>query len=302
MPTSRLHSLPNSQLRILAPAKLNLGLRVHPLRPDGFHDIESWFLPISWHDTLTFSPDTPFQLQLTGRTQNIPTDLDKNLLTRAALKLAQLANITPSGTLHLHKVLPPGGGLGGGSSDAANTLLLLNHAWNLHLPHPTLLSIAASLGSDIPFFIPQTPALCTGRGEIMTPLLPQHPLYAVLLISDTGCPTKDVYQAFDAGNQHPQEIRTQKTDWQKLASLPAHDLNLLLLNDLEPPAFHVAPWLRQLRDHAAAAANRPVHMTGSGATLFSLCNSASEAAALQSLWSHSLPTTPAIPTKIHPTP
>ncbi len=155
-------------------------------------------LPISLYDTLTITPAENLALEITGRNTDIPTDIAKNLITRAATKLAQAANIPPRAHILLHKVIPPGGGLGGGSSDAAQTLVALNQFWNLNWPAQRLEKIAAELGSDIPFFIQQRPSLCTGRGEIMSPLMPQHPLFAVLLMPPIGCPTKDVYQAFDA--------------------------------------------------------------------------------------------------------
>jgi 4-diphosphocytidyl-2-C-methyl-D-erythritol kinase len=267
--------------RIDAPAKLNLGLRIFPARPDGFHDLETWMVPISWHDTLWIEPgDEPMRLEITGRSEGVPTELEKNLVGRAAMKLAAAAGIEAKGKIRLHKVLPPGGGIGGGSSDAAQALVALNEAWGLHWPEGRLESIAAELGSDIPFFVRCKPQLCTGRGEIMTPLHPAYPLFAVLLIPPKGCPTKDVYQAFDAGHQHkPPAARTY---WIKLSRARGHELSVLLVNDLEPAAFAVAPWLRELRDQAAHAVRggRPVHMTGSGSTLFALCDSGAEAGEL----------------------
>ena len=298
----RLLTLPDNRLRVLAPAKLNLGLRVFPLRPDGFHPLETWMVPTSWHDTLTFIPDTPLQLKVTGRSEGIPTEIDKNLIGRAATKLAAHANIQPTGTIELHKVLPPGGGLGGGSSDAANTLVALNTLWGLHLPEQTLIDIAASLGSDIPFFVPNIAALCTGRGEIMTPLRGTRSLFAVLIIPPQGCPTKEIFQAFDAPNdlQHYSESRrAKKTDWESLTQLSAPELLRELVNDLEPPAFHVAPWLAELRNEAARIAGQPIHMTGSGSTLFTLTDSGADANTLQQQLESHLPATHAvIPTKL----
>ncbi len=248
---TRIQTLPDNRLQIHAPAKLNLGLRVFPARPDGFHDLETWMVPLSWHDTLTISNDGPLHLQITGRAQNIPTDLAKNLVGRAALKLAAAAGIQPRGTITLHKVLPPGGGLGGGSSDAANALLALNHAWNLHWPEEQLITLAAELGSDVPFFIPGRASLCTGRGEVMTDLRGKAgPLFAILLIPPMGCPTKDVYAAFDRGEQHDASLRNKPTDWVRAASAAADELLELLVNDLEPAAFFVAPWLKELRSRA----------------------------------------------------
>src|SRR5205085_2095170 len=129
--------------------------------------------------------------------------------------------IPPTGTLQLHKVVPPGGGLGGGSSDASAALVALNRAWKIDLPETKLLEIAGALGSDVPFFISARPALCTGRGEIMSPLVPRVPLFAVLIIPPQGCPTKDVYQAFDA---LPRSA-FPATDWKRFSEATAEQLN-----------------------------------------------------------------------------
>jgi len=268
---TRIIPLSAGQLQIHAFCKLNLGLRVFPLRADGFHPIETWMVPTSWRDTLTFTPSAKaLRLQITGRSQGVPTELDKNLVGKAALKLAARGGVSPTGMLQLHKVVPAGGGLGGGSSDAAATLVLLNHAWELGLAEEELLEIAGELGSDVPFFVPCRAALCTGRGEVMSALSGGHPLFAVLVIPPQGCPTRDVYQAFD--RLPPSDV--PPTDWAELASCDAAKLNKLLINDLALPAFEVAPWLKVLRDQAAAAVAQPVHMTGSGSTLFTLIDSA----------------------------
>lgn len=265
-----------------ARAKLNLGLRVFPPRPDGFHDLETWMVPISWHDTLWVdaSPTvSDLSLEITGRAAGVPTDIHKNLVGRAALKLAEAAGIQPRARITLHKVLPPGGGIGGGSSDAASALVALNEAWDLRWDDARLETIAAQLGSDVPFFVAARQSLCTGRGEIMTRLRSFQPLHAVLIIPPQGCPTGDVYKAFDAGHRHspPRE----KTNWCACASASADALSDLLVNDLEPAAFSVAPWLAALRDKAQVLAGQKVHMTGSGSTLFTLCSSGHAAGLLE---------------------
>ncbi len=258
-----------------AHAKLNLGLRVFPARADGFHDIETWMVRISWHDTVTVEDSPTLQLVVTGRAEGVPTEIEKNLVGRAAVALAHAAGMLPRGRIVLEKVLPPGGGIGGGSSDAAAALLALNQAWGLHWELPRLQAVAATLGSDIPFFIQGHASLCTGRGEIMSPLPLRHPLFAVLLIPPVGCPTKDVYQAFDLGLRH--EPAFPPTDWNSCAAAPADELAELLINDLEPAAFAVAPSLPPLRDRAAELLNRRVHLTGSGSTLFALYESKTQA-------------------------
>lgn len=258
------------QWKIFAPAKINLGLRVFPARPDGFHDLESWFVPISWADTLTFSMDEPFSLSVSGRTEGVPTDPEKNLVGRAALKLAEAGGVEPRGKINIHKVVPPGGGLGGGSSDAGHTLNALNVLWNLNLNPGKLCKIAAVLGSDVPFFVRGCQSLCSGRGEVMTSMRSYRSLFAVLVVPQSGLATKPVYQAFDAGYQH-QDF--PPTNWRHLLTLAASELNDALVNDLEPAAFHIAPWLLEIKEKATRVAAQRVNMTGSGSTLFTLCES-----------------------------
>lgn len=267
--SSRVTQLDDGRWRAEAPAKLNLGLRVYPPRADGFHDIESWFVPLSWHDTLTYTPGPPLEIVVTGRTEGIPVDPSQNLIGRAAIKLAEAAGVSPSARIELHKVLPPGGGLGGGSADAAMTLLALNEAWRLELDRCNLLNIAAQLGSDVPFFLQGQAALCTGRGEIVTPMRPVHPLFAVLIIPALGLATREVYRAFDAGGVSG---NLPQINWPEYAASTARQLNERLVNDLEPAAFSIAPWLAELRDQASRACGLRVHMTGSGSTLFTLCD------------------------------
>jgi 4-diphosphocytidyl-2-C-methyl-D-erythritol kinase len=257
---------------------LNLGLKVFPPRPDGFHELESWMVPLSWHDTLLLTPDRPLELKILGRSEGIPADVQKNLVGRAALRLAREAGIQPSGLIELHKVVPPGGGLGGGSSDAAAALVALNQIWQTNLPQRTLTKLAAELGSDVAFFVDCEPAFCTGRGEMLQPMPAYNALFAVLLLPPQGLATKPVYESLDRGNRHPVE---STFDWRAWARLAADELNDVLANDLEPAAFYIAPWLADLRQKASAAIGQKVHMTGSGSTLFTLCGSSARASTLK---------------------
>lgn len=272
----RVQRTPDGGWQIHAPAKLNLGLRVYPARPDGFHDLETWMVPLSWHDTLTYRPEEPLGLRIVGRAEGIPTDMEKNLVGQALLKLAARAGRNPGGCMELHKVLPPGGGMGGGSSDAANALVLLSAAWNLRIELKELEAVAAELGSDVPFFVHGKQTLCKGRGEIMTSLCSCQVLFAVLILPPQGLATKPVFEAFDA-----EEWReANEIPWCQWAGLPAKELNNVLINDLEPAAFKLAPWLACLRADASKAAGQKVHMTGSGSTLFTLGATGQEASAL----------------------
>jgi 4-diphosphocytidyl-2-C-methyl-D-erythritol kinase len=260
-----------------APAKLNLGLRIFPRRPDGYHDIESWFVPISLRDTLTFCRADSLTLQLSGLAAGLSDDPEKNLVGRAAMILAGAAGIQPHVRINLHKIIPAGGGLGGGSSDAATTLLALKQFWNLPISLAELSGMAASLGSDVPFFIHGRSAVCRGRGEIIEPLPLHRLLFAVLIIPPYPTSTKDVYQAFD---QQAVAAGTATIPWQELSQSNAAGISSVIRNDLEAPAFSVTAPLRSLRDEICGIADRPVHLSGSGSTLFILADQPAEAAAL----------------------
>lgn len=269
-----------------APAKLNLGLRIFPRRPDGFHDIESWFVPISLRDTLTCRKANSLSLHISGLTAGLSDEPEKNLVGRAALALAQAANIQPHAEITLHKLIPAGGGLGGGSSDAATALLALNQLWNLPISLPELSRLAATLGSDVPFFIHGQSAVCRGRGEVIEPLPLHSLLFAVLIIPPYATITKEVYQAFDRQAVAPD---TPAIPWRELSQSHAGDISAVIRNDLEAAAFSVTSALRVLRDEINTITNRPAHLSGSGSTLFILADQPAEAEELAQKLEQHLP-------------
>ncbi len=203
------------QLRLRAPAKINLFLRIGARRADGFHPLVSWMATVGLFDKLevTIAPAPGIRLTLEGcggssdradgkdtgekpRAALPPVDAS-NLVVRAAEALARAAGISPALELTLGKVIPIGAGLGGGSSDAAHTLVALNRLWGLNWPIDSLHPIAASLGSDVPFFLLDGSALCAGRGEMMGVLPPPAAPYAVLIFPPFGLSTPAVYKRFD---------------------------------------------------------------------------------------------------------
>ncbi len=279
-------SLAGDVLTFRAPAKLNLGLRIFPRRPDGFHDIESWFVPISLYDTLTFHKAQTLTLQLSGLAAELSNEPEKNLVGRAALALARAAGVAAHAQICLHKLIPAGGGLGGGSSDAATTLLALKQLWNIPISTAELSKLAAALGSDVPFFIYGQSAVCRGRGEIIEPLPFRRLLFAVLIIPPYGTSTKDVYQEFD--NQ-PAAVDSKTILWQEISQLSAAEISAVIRNDLEAPAFSVTPALRALRDKITALVGRPVHLSGSGSTLFILTDQPAQADGLAETLENNLP-------------
>lgn len=146
----------------IAHAKLNLSLAVTGRREDGFHELVSLVHAIALADELDFEPGGPFRLICDDKT--LPTD-ETNLVLRAALAYQKQVPFCPTGTFHLRKRIPSGAGLGGGSSDAAATLRLLNRSIPQPLSEDNLRSMAATIGSDCPFFISERAAIMRGRGE-----------------------------------------------------------------------------------------------------------------------------------------
>lgn len=243
---------------MLAPAKLNLSLRILHKRPDGFHEIDTLMVKLpDLADELTFTPAE--SLTLTCDKPEIPTD-DSNLVIKAANALANAATTTLNYHIHLKKIIPHGAGLGGGSSDAAATLLFLNTQLPSPLPLPELEKIAASLGSDIPFFLHPGAARCTGRGEIIQPCENPPPIPLVLFKPDFAVPTPDAYR--------------NCLNTESLPGIPYHSQkfhHLKLLNDLEKPVFAKHRYLAELK--LWLLKRRETHtvlMSGSGSTLFAI--------------------------------
>jgi 4-diphosphocytidyl-2-C-methyl-D-erythritol kinase len=146
------------------PCKINLGLNILSKRPDGYHDLETVFYPIPWTDVLEIIPSSKLSFQSTGNA--IPGREEDNLCLRAYHLIKAEFDIAPV-QIHLHKIIPTGGGLGGGSADAAYTLRILNEIFELKLSVEQLSRYASQLGSDCAFFIHDEPMHGSGRGELL---------------------------------------------------------------------------------------------------------------------------------------
>lgn len=252
---------------LFPPAKLNLGLHIVGRRSDGFHALESIFLPIPWTDILEVVVDPgvlPGQLRTTFTGLEIPGTNQDNLVVRAHALLAQRHEL-PGLHLLLHKVLPMGGGLGGGSADGTFALLAINDACGLQLPQNILLELAAQLGSDCPFFVKNVPSLVTGRGEHVQPLdfaLPLDGWWVVVVNPGIHISTAEAFSGITPN--------AAAVDWTQLATLPVASWGTFLRNDFEKGAVERHPSIGQclqgLRDHGAGYAQ----MTGSGSTVFGL--------------------------------
>ncbi|HJW14020.1 MAG TPA: 4-(cytidine 5'-diphospho)-2-C-methyl-D-erythritol kinase [Thermoanaerobaculia bacterium] len=180
-------------LRAEAPAKINRELRVGRRRPDGFHEIRSRFCTIDFSDRIEVEEAGSLELSRSGLP--VPGD-ESNLAVRAARALAGRLGIAPRARIRLEKRVPAGAGLGGGSSDAAVTLILLSKLWGSALAPEELSGVAASLGSDVPFFLFGGQADVEGRGERVIPRDDAPATELVLVIPPFSISTAEVYAAY----------------------------------------------------------------------------------------------------------
>ena len=169
------------QLNCKSFAKINLCLHVLNKREDGFHDIQSIFRMINLYDSLLFTINDSKEIKLETNTCDL--NFEDNLVTKAFNLLSRKFNLNFGLNVQLKKNIPLSSGLGGGSSNAAVTLLAMNKLFNLHMSKNELLSDAASLGSDVPFFLYGKSAHVTGRGEIVSEINLEKK-YFVLIFSD----------------------------------------------------------------------------------------------------------------------
>jgi len=185
----------------------------------------------------------------------------------------------------LTKRIPRGAGLGGGSSDAAATLIALNLLWKQNWPLERLMSIAAGLGSDVPFFLRSwdmgPSSVCSGRGERVRPIDPPGMLAgkmrATLITPAFELATAAVYRQFDEMGLGDDQSLNQEPDWSAWTKCSAQELMPQLVNDLEPAAFALRPELGELRTKLERELSQVVRMSGSGSSLFLLCDKAEEA-------------------------
>ncbi len=256
-----------------SPCKVNLLLNILGRRPDGFHELETVLQPVNLCDEITFER-TGKGIELSCSEKSLPTGPD-NLVTRAAEKFLAAAEISAGVKIHLEKKIPMAAGLGGGSGNAATTLLALNELFGQPLATEKLHEIAASLGSDVPFFLQDKPALGIGRGEKIQSLekFPALDGKAFLLIHPGfGIATPWAYKNLA---RFPAALNGQKGRAQKLISLlQTRDLQAAatgFYNSLEAPAFEKFPILQLYQEFLLANGALAALMSGSGSTTFAIC-------------------------------
>lgn len=233
-----------------APAKLNLMLRVTGRRADGYHLLQTVIRFVDHGDTLTFRVREDGVIERMNEVAGVPAAED--LVLRAARLLQKTAGTRLGAEITLEKRLPLGGGLGGGSSDAATTLLALNHLWRAGLTRARLAAVAFELGADVPVFVGGENALAEGIGERLTPLeLP--PAWYLVLTPPVAVPTARIFA-------HPQLKRDSKPIRITAFSIEqaGNDLEPVVCREYPEVARYLA-WLRQAV---------PAWVTGTGACVF----------------------------------
>jgi 4-diphosphocytidyl-2-C-methyl-D-erythritol kinase len=229
-------------------------------RPDGYHDLETCFYSVPWRDVLEILPAA--KITFTSSGTPIPGSQDDNLCLKAYHLLAADYKIPPV-SIHLHKVIPTGAGLGGGSSDGAHTLRLLNTIFELNISQQALMRVAAKLGSDCAFFIQDEPMIGRGRGEELSPVtIGLKGKFLMLVKPDIHVSTASAY-----AHVVPTKPKNPLAD---ILRRPASHWKDLLINDFESSVFHRHPGIESIKQELYTMGATYASMSGSGASVFGI--------------------------------
>jgi 4-diphosphocytidyl-2-C-methyl-D-erythritol kinase len=251
---------------VQANAKINLTLEVLGRRTDGYHALATIMQTIDLHDTICLTATDDERVELICTMPELSNG--ENLAARAAILLRQRLALRQGVRIELLKRIPVAAGLGGGSSDAAAILFALHQWWQLPLSPLDLLDMAASLGSDVPFFLVGGLALCEGRGEQVTSLAPSWPQamrWLLLLKPAISIATADVFRSLPASDYTDGGHSRAVCAAFNAGRMPrAEDLH----NSLEPSVLERYPEVAHAREDLLRAGASLVRLSGSGPTLF----------------------------------
>src|SRR6266700_3193822 len=247
-----------SAMQVLAPAKINLSLKILGHRSDGFHEIETLIAPISLAAKIDIEKQSRW-IDFSCDNPTVPSG-DENLVVRVAKAFFEKTRISSGVRIKLHKKIPHGAGLGGGSSDAAATLPALSQLLETKLSREELAKLGSTIGSDVSFFLFESVAVCKGRGEIVNPTTVKKKLSILLLKPAFSVSSAWAYSRWQDSREIPGILyQPQNFDGQSF------------LNDLERPVFekfvflaHLKTWLLKQAEVGAAL------MSGSGSTVFAV--------------------------------
>jgi 4-diphosphocytidyl-2-C-methyl-D-erythritol kinase len=282
------------QIEVTTSAKINLFLEVLAKRPDGYHEIETLLTAITIYDTILLTPTASPEINLHGRWAHGLAAADvsvvlrqlpgrellsgeipggrENLVWRAATLLRERAGIPSGANICLIKRIPAAAGLGGASADAAAALIAANIAWQLDWPRSRLSELAAELGSDVPFFLMRGAAVARGRGELLTALAMPR-LHVVVVRPPVGLSTPRVYQGCQPTLQAVGVTRLTEL----LAAGNSPQAATRLVNQLQPAAARLTPWIATLQQEFEQQPVLGHQMSGSGSSYFGLCRTARQA-------------------------
>lgn len=237
-------------------AKINIGLNITSKRADGYHNLESIFYPIAWRDILEITPSK----QLSFDSSGLPIPSQGNLCLKAYEFMKSHYGIAPV-SMHLHKNIPIGAGLGGGSSDAAFTLMALNNIFELGLEKDVLKKMAAQLGADCPFFIDNAPSLASGIGELLNPINLDLSNYHLLVVKpNCFVSTAEAFSAIVP--------RTLSLSFEEEIKMPVEKWRLK--NDFEDSIFPQYPELLEIKKSLIQAGALYASMSGSGSSIYGI--------------------------------
>jgi 4-diphosphocytidyl-2-C-methyl-D-erythritol kinase len=270
-----------SILSLETPSKINIFLSIKGRTPNGYHEIETVFLPLhDIFDKITINFNVNRGIHLTSPNDSIPLNFD-NLCYKAAEAYAKEIGITPTLNINIEKNIPIAAGMGGGSSDAAAVLLLLQKHYDNILSEKQLHAIALQLGADVPYFLKPVPALGKGVGEKLTPIPIASGLYIIILAPQFPVSAAWAYKNYrktcSSNKKHDVEELLDCIkigDWKKLGTL--------MHNDLASALYKKFPALRIFKESLLDAGAINAEITGSGPTLFGITDSKRNAQKIRS--------------------
>ena len=243
--------------------KINLGLNIIEKRPDGFHNIESIFYPVNWHDGLEITEGGGQEIEIFNSGLPMGAKLEDNLIYRAFQLLKQKSKL-PYLKVYLHKNIPMGAGLGGGSSDAVCFLKALNQKFTLKLTDEQLKVIASQLGSDCAFFIENKPALATQKGEVLESINLDLSKYYILVVNpQINSSTKEAYE----GVIPEKPVKSVK---EIVLNEPIQNWKNILANDFEASIFKKYPEIENIKNTMYEKGAVYSSMSGSGSAVFGI--------------------------------
>lgn len=252
-------------MKVKANCKINIGLDILRRREDGYHDLETVMVPVAGlYDEVEIVPcQGESSLRITG--MEVDCEQEQNICMKA-LRLMQSSYDVGQVAITLHKMIPFGAGLGGGSADGTAVIIALNEIFSLGLTEQELIALAAELGSDTAFFVRNTPQLCQGRGEVMTPIdIDLAGRYIVLIKPEESVSTREAY----AGVKPKMPAR----ELSERVAEPIEKWQGSVKNDFEESVFKAHPALMKIKEQMIESGALYAAMSGSGSTIYGIFES-----------------------------